>query len=88
RKPDQSLSGFAELSYGSYDRIGGRAGINIPVTSSLALNAAAFFNDDNGYARNVTTGERLNALRAWGARVAARFTPNDSFTWDLTFTRT
>ena len=83
RKPGQEFGGFGELSYGSYNRVAGRASIDLPITSTLSANVAGFFASDDGYAKNITTGERLNDERAYGGRLALRFAPTDGFEWNL-----
>jgi len=82
-KPRDHLGGFAEASYGSYDRVTARAAIDLPASPHLLFNLSGFYIDDNGYVKDTTTGERLNDQHSYGVRLAARATPLTGVTWDV-----
>ncbi len=73
RKPDfNEVSGYGEIGYGSYNKKLARASINIPLAPTFAVKLSAYWQNDDGYVHNVTTGERLNDDDGWGARIGVR----------------
>lgn len=88
KKPGEDFGGFAEASYGRFDRIGLRGSIDLPLSASFKTKLSAYFNDDNGYVKNVTTGERLNDVRNYGMRAAVQANVTEDLTWDLAFVHT
>ncbi len=72
RKPGDKISGYAEIGYGSYNKKLARGSIDLPLASTLAVKVSGYWQDDKGYVRNVTTGERMNDDDGWGARIAIR----------------
>ena len=72
RKPGDTVSGYAEIGYGSYNKKLARGSIDLPLAPGLAIKASGYWQDDKGYVRNVTTGERMNDDDGWGARLAVR----------------
>jgi iron complex outermembrane receptor protein len=81
RQPGDELGGYAEIGYGSFNRIVARGSIDLPVTNSLSIKLSGYWQNDRGYVRNVTTGERLNDDDGWGARLGIRGELSDSVTW-------
>ena len=91
------VHGYAEILAGDYDRIGSRAAINVPVTSTLALRFAFASEQHDGYAyfqpapdvpgvnrsAFVTTGKRYYAQDQKSARVSALWEPSSNFHWNL-----
>lgn len=82
-KPQEELGGRFEASYGRFDFNEFRASVDLPVSDRVLTKFSAFYNDDNGYAQNVTTGETVNEIRNYGARAAVRLQPTEDTTWDL-----
>jgi len=81
REPGEVFGGFAELGYGSFNRVMGRLSVDLPITSGLAIKLSGYYQDDEGYARNVTTGERVNDDDGWGARIGVRAELSDNINW-------
>ncbi len=86
RKPEEEFGGYAELGYGRFDRILARASVNAPVTEGFAVKVSGYFQDDDGYVDNITTGETLNDGDGWGARVAGRLSM-DIGEWNMSYAR-
>lgn len=86
REPGSTLGGYAELGYGSYNMKLARASIDVPLSGSLAVKLSGFWQDDRGYAKNSTTGERTNDSDGWGLRlgVRAQLGPDIGWTGSLT----
>jgi iron complex outermembrane recepter protein len=85
REPGNVVGGFVELGYGRFDSFLARASIDVPVTDGLAIKLSGYWQDDEGYARNVTTGERLNDNDGWGARIGVRGELSDRVRWNGSF---
>ena len=85
RKPQERLGGFAEVGYGRYDQVTARASLDLPLAPGFLTKVSAYYSDDNGYVKNITTGERLNDERGYGGRLAARV-GTGMVTWDLAVT--
>ena len=72
---DEASAGL-ELSYQSYDRIRGEGFVNIPVSDTMALRVAGYYDKSDGYIKNLA-GPDIGAQDDKGFRVAALWTPND-----------
>ena len=81
REPGDTLGGYAEIGYGSFNQIIARGSIDLPVTDTLSVKLSGYWQNDDGYVRNVTTGERLNDDDGWGVRLGIRGELSDRVTW-------
>lgn len=72
RQPGDEFGGYAEVGYGAYNRKLARASVDVPLAPSFAVKLSGYWQDDDGYARNVTTGERVNDDDGWGVRLGIR----------------
>ncbi len=62
----------------------GRASVNVPLSSSLAIVASGFTRRDPGYVDNLITGQRgVNQVHADGGRIAALLRPSDTLSLEL-----
>jgi iron complex outermembrane receptor protein len=77
-RPDQETFASAELSFGNYDYIEGRAVLNGGLTDSLAGRLAVSHREHSGYSENITTGADLDDEDNWSARGQLLFTPSDT----------
>ncbi|WP_198351096.1 TonB-dependent receptor [Flavisphingomonas formosensis] len=85
KKPARDFGGFAEVGYGRFDRKQARAAVDIPIIKDKLLSKwQGYYIHDDGYAHNLTTGEKLNYEHSYGFRGALRFLGSDSTTWDVT----
>lgn len=84
-EPGDEYAGYAEIGYGSYDSWLGRASVDIPIADTFALKVSGFVERDDGYVRNVTTGQRNNDSNAWGARLGWRGELSDNVRWTGSF---
>ena len=71
-RPEQTFGGTVDASYGSFNTYGGRAVINAPLNSAIALRAAMQWSSSDGYARNIRTGEDLQGGKRWAGRVSGQ----------------
>jgi iron complex outermembrane receptor protein len=77
-RPDQDFFASAELSFGNYDSIEGRAVLNGGITDSLAGRLSVSHRQHSGYSENITTGADLDDEDNWSARGQLLFSPSDA----------
>ncbi|KAB7644946.1 TonB-dependent receptor [Polymorphobacter fuscus] len=82
-RPSDVLGGYGEFAYGAFNRLAGRASLNLPLSTGVALKLSGYFQDDRGYVHNTTTGERLNDSDAAGIRGALQLKLTDTLRWNL-----
>jgi iron complex outermembrane receptor protein len=83
-KPEDALKGYVDLSYGDYDSYSAKAMINAPISDTLSFRLNGFvLGQDEGYIKNLTTGEEVWAPEGYGARVQLRFRPNEAVDFTL-----
>jgi iron complex outermembrane receptor protein len=85
REPGKDFGGYAEIGYGRFDRKLARASLDIPIAPILAVKVSGYFEDDDGYVKNVTTGDRLNDNDGWGARLGIRGEASDAVRWTASY---
>lgn len=85
RRPSFDASGYARAEYGNYDHILLESAWGGPVSSTVAIRAAAYFQDNDGYAKNQHDGSPVARNREAAGRLQILFQPDDSFTALLKF---
>ena len=83
-KPD--LSGFgaaAEIEYGNYESIKGKAMLNLPIGETLGVRVAGFYLNRDGYTRNQFDDSRIDGRDMYAVRGSLRFEPGPDTTIDL-----
>jgi iron complex outermembrane recepter protein len=86
RKPDfNALNGYGEIGYGSYNKKLARASVNVPLAPTFAAKISGYYQKDDGYVRNVTTGDRLNDEDGWGVRLGVRGELSAHVRWNASF---
>ncbi|MET0373735.1 MAG: TonB-dependent receptor [Rhizorhabdus sp.] len=83
RKPSEEFGGKAEVTGGSFTRITAKASVDLPISEKILTKFSAFYVTDDGFVKNITTGERLNGDQSYGGRVDVRLKPTDELTLDL-----
>lgn len=61
-RPRSEFGGYGEISYGNYNEILAKAGVNIPVGEGFAVRADGGYHKRDGYALDVNSGRRFNNL--------------------------
>jgi iron complex outermembrane receptor protein len=84
-EPGDEFGGFAEASYGRFDRVVVRGSVDVPLAPSFAIKVSGYRQDDKGYAKNVTTGERVNDDDGWGARLGIRADLSSRARWTASY---
>lgn len=87
-EPEFELGGFAEVGYGSFERKMARASLDVPLADTFAIKLSGYWQDDDGYTRNTTNGERLNENDGWGVRLGLRGELSDSVRWTGSYIHT
>lgn len=83
KRPGDTFGGFVEAGYGAYGRVLVRGSADLPVSENLSFKVSGYWNDDKGYVRNTTTGDRLNDNDMLGIRGAIQLRATDRLTWNL-----
>lgn len=83
KKPGDRLQGYVEAGTGSYSAFASRGSVDVPMGENLKTKFSYFYNDDDGYVKNTTTGEQMNATHNLGARAAMRWKLGKGLIWDL-----
>ena len=71
-QPGHAFHGFAEVGYGSYDKKLARASVDLPLAPTFSIKVSGYWQDDHGYVRDTSTGQRLNDGDSWGVRLGLR----------------
>lgn len=83
KKPGTEFKGAASVGYGSFGRTSARASVDVPFSPTVLTKFTGFYAADEGWLKNLTNGEKLNAATNYGGRVAVRLLPSDAVTVDL-----
>ena len=78
--PAFEFGGSAELSYGNYDAIVGKAYVTGPISEDTAFSLAGGFNKRDGFYRDLGTGDRTNERDRWFTRGQLYFDPGTDVT--------
>ncbi|WP_305098259.1 TonB-dependent receptor [Croceibacterium aestuarii] len=68
KKPSFEFGGSAELSYGNYDALVGKALVTGPLSEDTAFSIAGGFNKRDGFFKDAATGDRTNERDRWFVR--------------------
>jgi iron complex outermembrane receptor protein len=72
REPGKELGGYGEIGYGSFNKKLVRGSIDVPLSDTFAVKVSGYWQNDDGYVKDVTTGQRLNDDDGWGVRLGIR----------------
>lgn len=87
REPGDELGGYMEVGYGRFDKKVVRGSIDVPIVDTLAVKVSGYWQDDDGYAKNITTGDRLNDNDGWGLRLGIKGELSLSVRWTGSYAR-
>ncbi|MGI4878807.1 MAG: TonB-dependent receptor, partial [Janthinobacterium lividum] len=82
RQPGDRLAGYFEGGYGSFDTKMFRASMDIPAGEMLSVKLSGYYTDGRGYAKDTTTGQRVNDNDSAGLRGAFRAQLSDRLSWN------
>jgi iron complex outermembrane recepter protein len=83
KKPAAKLGGYFEAGLGSWGETNSRGSVDIPLSQDFRTKFSYYFKRDEGYGRNITTGEKTNNQDMRGVRAAMWWRINSMLTWDL-----
>ena len=83
-EPDAEI----KLSYGRYDTSRLQAKGSVGVTDRLAVGAALYHHQSDGFVKNSFTGENVDEIDNWGARIKALYDVNDNVSLLLSYSHT
>ena len=85
-KPDDAYHARAETAYGTNNRSDSRFMFNTPVAPKLDLRLSAFAFHQDGFQKDVNTGQgNYGGQLNWGVRGALRYRPNEDIDWNVAF---
>ncbi len=83
KKPEEAFNGHASVTFGRYDRLDFKAGVNIPLGNTLysAFSIARF--DREGHIDRPLLGDETGEDDSWAARAAFRWLASDTLEFNL-----
>ena len=76
-RPGDELEGYAELTYGRYNRTRFEGAIGGPVSDKVGLRLAAFYDRKDGWYENIQTHDDFYGSDVYGVRGILEFEPTD-----------
>jgi outer membrane receptor protein involved in Fe transport len=83
RPPRFDWGGNAELSYGNYNAVVGKADVTGPLSEKVAFSLAGGFNVRDGYAKNLATGTDSNERNRYFLRGQLLWEPSETISFRL-----
>lgn len=83
RKPADIFKLSAEATGGSFDRYTIKATVDVPLSETVYSKLSSFYINDEGYLKNITTGDTLNGEKNWGVRGDLRVLAASNVTVDF-----
>ena len=83
KDPADEIGGFAGAEYGRYNHVLLRGSVDMPLSDTVRTKLSGYWTDDEGYVKNLTTGERLNSSDGFGVRGAVQADISEAVLWDL-----
>jgi len=82
KRPGDEFGGFAEAGYGRFDKKFLRGSVDLPVSDMVSFKLSGYWQNDDGYVKNTTTGDKLNDSDGAGLRGAVQLRLTDNITWN------
>lgn len=83
KKPGTEPAGLISVGGGNYGHQFVRGSVDLPLTDKVLTKFSAFYDEDDGWLRNLSNDEMLNGFENYGLRAALRYLVSDDITWDL-----
>jgi iron complex outermembrane receptor protein len=83
KKPAKELGGYLSIGAGRFGETNSRGSVDVPVADNFRTKFSYFYRKDDGYADNLTTGQKNNATDSAGARAAFWWKVTGTSTWDV-----
>jgi iron complex outermembrane receptor protein len=75
-KPTKTLGGYANVSYGAFNRFTEQAAFNVPINDQILTRTVLYGVNDDGYVKDLATGKRLNFHDDRGLRESVTIKPS------------
>lgn len=75
--PDQDARGRVSAGYGRFNEVQLNAFVNVPLSPTASFNVAALYHRDDGFVRNVTTGNKIARQDSKGFRAKLKLEASD-----------
>ena len=85
REPGKTFGGYAEVGYGRFNKKLARGSVDVPLAPTFSVKLSGYFQQDDGYVKNTTTGERLNDGDGYGARLGIHGDLSPAVRWNASF---
>ena len=85
REPGKDFGGYAEVGYGRYNKKLVRGSVDVPLAPTFSIKLSGYWQDDDGYVKNTTTGETLNDDDGWGVRLGLHGDLSSSVRWNASY---
>lgn len=85
RKPGKEIGGFAEAEYGSFNKKLARGSLDIPLADTFQIKVSGYYQNDEGYAKDTLTNQRLNDDDGWGVRLGLHSDLSNSVRWNASY---
>ncbi|MCE7796639.1 TonB-dependent receptor [Sphingobium sufflavum] len=80
-QPTNDLGGYARARYGRFDHVEVEGAINLPIVDDrVLLRVAGNYTHDDGFIRNLYTGDTLGQINRGNARATLTLKPTDTIT--------
>jgi iron complex outermembrane recepter protein len=83
KKPAAKHGGYLEVGAGTWGETSSRGSVDFPISENFRTKFSYYFKRDDGYAKNITTGEKTNNQDMRGLRAAMWWRINGAATWEL-----
>ena len=77
-QPQDTFGALAEVGFGNYSAMYGKASITGPIGDTLAFRLSGNFNQRDGFLTNTTTGGEVNDRDRWSVRGDVLWEPSDA----------
>lgn len=78
KRPGEEFGGYAQLTYGNYDRIGTEFAVDLPASEKLMFRIAGKTEDRDGYQKNIVNGDELWDEKSRALRVSMLARPTEN----------
>lgn len=83
QEPQFDFAGNAEISYGNFNAIVAKAGITGPISDTLAFSLSGSYNNRDGFATDLASGNDVNTRNRFGGRAQLLWEPTDNLRFRL-----
>ena len=79
----KGIEAFGEAQFSNYKGYRVEGMVNVPITDTIAVRAAGYFLDRDGFTENLWNDTKIDGRHSWGARGSVHWEPTDALTADV-----